>query len=94
MGMMSHVDAAVANITQALTARGLMDNTVIVVTTDNGGQLTGGAGEPVGVTPPCYTRAHDYHGMYHHRGDLAWKPVVTTASTGFASVVASSPCTR
>lgn len=50
MAMMSHVDAAVANITQALAARGMTDNTIIVVTTDNGGQLNGGGGEPVSLS--------------------------------------------
>merc|ERR1712050_258902 len=39
MGMVAAADEGVANVTAALDARGMMGNTVIVVTADNGGPV-------------------------------------------------------
>eukprot|EP01065_Artemidia_motanka_P018039 TRINITY_DN2140_c0_g2_i1.p1 TRINITY_DN2140_c0_g2~~TRINITY_DN2140_c0_g2_i1.p1 ORF type:complete len:603 (+),score=210.53 TRINITY_DN2140_c0_g2_i1:52-1809(+) len=43
-GMLSCADEGIGNVTAALRARGMMDNTVIVFTTDNGGPTTTGDG--------------------------------------------------
>ena len=43
-GMLSAVDEGIGNVTDALKARGALDNTVVVFTTDNGGPTTTGDG--------------------------------------------------
>ncbi|XP_064601569.1 arylsulfatase B-like [Liolophura sinensis] len=42
-GMVTAMDEAVGNITRALESTGLMENSVIIFTTDNGGPIVGGA---------------------------------------------------
>ena len=39
-GMLGAVDEAVGNLTSALRAKGMLDNTVLLVTTDNGAPYT------------------------------------------------------
>lgn len=43
-GMLSCMDEGLANVTTALTERGMMDNTLVVFTTDNGGPVDTGDG--------------------------------------------------
>ena len=48
-GMISNLDEGVANITVALRARGMWENTVTILTTDNGG--------PVCLAPPVKVKS-------------------------------------
>ena len=43
-GMLSAVDEGIGNVTAALDAKGMLDDTLIVFTTDNGGPTTTGDG--------------------------------------------------
>jgi len=43
-GMLSCMDEGLANVTETLQARGMMDNTLVVFTTDNGGPINTGDG--------------------------------------------------
>lgn len=40
-GMVSAVDDSIGHVVEALTSRGMMDNTIIIFTTDNGGPAAG-----------------------------------------------------
>ena len=48
--MLACADEALANVTAALAARGMLDSTVVVVTSDNGGPVGGVGGDDVGAS--------------------------------------------
>ena len=46
-GMARFADEAIQNVTQALKARGMFNNTIMIVTTDNGGSYDNGNNYPL-----------------------------------------------
>ena len=52
-GMANFVDEAIYNITQMLVAKGLWNNTIMVVTTDNGASYDNGNNYPLRGVSYC-----------------------------------------
>jgi len=101
-GMVMAMDEAVGNITTALEEAGMMDNTLILFTADNGGQtMNGGNNFPLrgnkGTLWEGGTRAASfvYGSMLARRGSVSrqvvhvtdWLPTLVTAAGGDPAVV-------
>ena len=62
--MMSALDDSIGNITKALSARGMLENTVIAFSTDNGGPAAGFDYNMACNWPLRYNELYNPHSVY------------------------------